>query len=146
MHGSTEAHRLHITAPGGDSLILRLIHEIIVDHRTEVHDKPRVTTLRQCLFQIQWRAVLVTAHLDIAVGDAAVTFHLGIRRDKSLRQQCQGLCCLEGGARCLRFTDGLTHICPLRCIRRQTDDLAIIGVDGHDTARLSLQQTFSQLL
>ena len=146
MHRTTQPHRLHIASPGVDGLILRLVHEVIVDHRTEVHDKPCVTALRQSIFQVQGRAVLVTAHLDIAVGDATVTGHLRIRRNKALRQERQSLSRLEGRARRLGFANGLTHIRPLWRVRRQTDNIAVFGVDGHDTARLSFQQTFTQLL
>ena len=78
---SAKSHRLHITAPGGDGLVFRLVHKAIVDHRSEVDDEPGVATLRQRICQVEGRTVLMTAHLDIPVGDAVVALHLGVGRD-----------------------------------------------------------------
>ena len=146
MHRPAKAHRLHITAPGGDGLVFRLIHKAVVDHRSEVDDEPGVATLRQGVSQVEGRAVLVAAHLDVAVGDAVVALHLGVGGDDAFRQECESLRRLEGGSRCHRLTDGLAHVVTLRGIGGQTDDLTVLGIDGHDAAGLAFQQTLAQLL
>ena len=53
VHWSAQPHRLHIGAPGGDGLIARGIHEVVVDHRGEGGEKPGVARLRQGLLEIQ---------------------------------------------------------------------------------------------
>ena len=146
MHRPAKPHRLHIAAPGGDGLVLRLIHKTVVDHRSEVNDEPCVTTLRQSICQVEGRTVLVAAHFDIAIGDAVVALHPGVGRDDALRQECQRLSGLECRARCHRLADGLAHVSPLRRVCRQTDDFAVLRIDSHDAARLAFQQTLAQLL
>ena len=146
MHRPAKTHRLHITSPSGDGLIFRLIHKAVVNHRSEVDDEPGVTTLRQRICQVEGRTVLMAAHLDIAVGDAVVALHLGVRRDDTLRQERQGLRRLEGRSWCHRLADGLAHVVSLRRIGSQADDLTVLRIDGHDTARLAFQQTLAQLL
>lgn len=53
VHGTAQAHRLHVGAPGGDGLIARGIHEVVVDHRGEGGEEPRVARLRQGFFQCE---------------------------------------------------------------------------------------------
>ena len=146
MHRTAKSHGLHIGAPGGNRLIARLIHEIVVDHRGEGHQEPCVAALCQRIPECQRRTVLVTAHLDIAVGNTIDTLDGGLGRDDALGEQRQCLGGLEGRARGIGFADGLTHIETLRRVGGQTEDLAVGGVDGHDAARFSLQQLHTQLL
>ena len=146
VHGSAQAHRLHIGAPDGDGLIARGIHEVVVDHRGEGHEEPRVARLCEGFFECEGRTVLMTAHLDIAVGDAIVALDGGGGGDDALREQGECLCRLEGGARGIGFADGLTHIAALRRVSGQTENLTIGGVDGDDAARLVLKEAFSELL
>jgi len=139
VHRTAQAHRLHVGAPGGDRLIVRGIHEVVVDHRGESHEKPGVARLRQCLFQIEGRAVLMTAHLDITISDARVTLHGGSWGDDAFREQGECLGSLEGGARGVWLADGLTHIAAIRRVGGETKDLAIGGIDSHNAARLMPQ-------
>ena len=90
--------------------------------------------------------MLMTAYLDVAVGDAIVALDGGGWGDDALGEQGERLSRLEGGARGIGFADGLTHIAALRRVGGQTEDLAIGGIDGHDAARLVLQEAFSELL
>ena len=90
--------------------------------------------------------MLVTAHLDIAVGDAIVALDGGGGGDNTLGEQGECLSRLEGGARGIGFADGLSHIASLWRVGGQTEDLTIGGVDGDDAARLVLKEAFSELL
>ena len=53
VHRPTQTHGLHVGAPGGNGLIARGIHEVVVDHRGKGGEEPRVTRLRQGLFEVQ---------------------------------------------------------------------------------------------
>ena len=88
----------------------------------------------------------MAAYLDIAVCDAVLALHGGLGRDDALGEQCEGLGGLEGGAWGLGLADGLAHVAAMGRVGGQTEYLAIGRVDGHDGARLSLQQPLAQLL
>ena len=88
----------------------------------------------------------MTAHLDVAVGDAGMALDGGGWGDDTLGEQGESLRRLEGGTRSIGFADGLTHITAIGRVSSETEDLAIGGVDGNDAARLVLQQSFSELL
>lgn len=90
--------------------------------------------------------MLMTAHLDVAVGDAIVALDGGGGGDDTFGEQGECLRRLEGGTRGIGFADGLTHIAAIGRVGGQTENLAIGGVDGNDTARLVLQEAFSELL
>jgi hypothetical protein len=75
-----------------------------------------------------------------------VTLYGSGRGDDAFREQGERLCRLEGRARGIGFADGLTHITALRRVGGETENLAISGIDGYDTARFMFQESFSKLL
>ena len=50
VHRSAQPHRLHVRTPSGDGLFLRIVYKLIVDHRTEIQDKPCITGMSQRIF------------------------------------------------------------------------------------------------
>ena len=83
-HRPAQSHASHIVAPGIDGLVAVFIHEVVVNHRCEIHQEPRVA--RECygVSQVQRRAVVMASHADVAVGDAVVAFHGGLGGHDSL--------------------------------------------------------------
>ena len=102
--------------------------------------------MSQRILQIERRTMLVAPNLDVTIGNTTVTLNGCLRCNDALGKQRQCLCRLKGGARCLRLADSLPHIKPFWGICSQTDNLTISWIDSHNSPRLTLKQSFSQLL